>query len=164
MGQSTSKGTPDLAATQRIFPVLTVFRDAAEVASVALDKRCITIGRSSENDICLDDAGVSRLHAQIVTVLGESVVEDHDSRNGTFVNGKWIKARQLAPGDTIIIAGFRLIYQYVPDESADQVGDLMRRWRRGVDGHDEARRCAACGQSLPPPAGVDDDSTNTILL
>jgi pSer/pThr/pTyr-binding forkhead associated (FHA) protein len=153
MGQTIHRDTPDLTATQRIFPVLTVFRDGAEVTAVSLERRTVTIGRSADNDICLDETGVSRRHAQIITVLGESVVEDLNSRNGTFVNGKWIKTRQLAPGDAIVIAGFRLVYQYAPDDKGDEVGDLMRRWGRGFAPQADGR-CVACGQTLPgtPPA------------
>jgi FHA domain len=168
MSPKTQKDMPDLAATQRIFPMLTVFRDNEVIATVTLDKRSITIGRSADNEVCLDEAGVSRQHAQVVTILGESVVEDLNSRNGTFVNGKWIKTRQLAPGDAIIIAGFRLVYQHVPDEQGDELGDLMRRWGRGFD-PDLEGRCAACGQALPTtpaatPAATPADPLNTILL
>lgn len=161
MGQTSVRETPDLTATQRIIPVLTVFRDGAQVAGVSLDRRTVTIGRAADNDICLDETGVSRRHAQIITVLGESVIEDLDSRNGTFVNGKWIKTRQLAPGDTIVIAGFRLVYQYAADQKGDEVGDLMRRWGRGAAPAAD-RRCSTCGQPLPgmqPPADPE-----TILL
>jgi pSer/pThr/pTyr-binding forkhead associated (FHA) protein len=160
MGPPTQSPTPDLSATQRIFPVVTVFRDGTQITAVPLDRRNVRIGRAPDNEICLDEIGVSRHHAQIVTVLGESVVEDLDSRNGTFVNNKWIRTRQLAPGDAIVIAGFRLVYQYVPDESADDLGDLLRRWGRGFEARDGC--CAACGQSLPSAPAADDSST--ILL
>jgi pSer/pThr/pTyr-binding forkhead associated (FHA) protein len=161
MGPTSQSTTPDLSATMRIFPVITVFRDGAQIAAVSLDKRNVRVGRAPDNEICLDDIGVSRHHAQIVTVLGESVVEDLDSRNGTFVNNKWIRTRQLAPGDSIVIAGFRLVYQYVPDESADEVGDLLRRWPRGLDTSPDGC-CAACGQALPKAPAADESST--ILL
>jgi pSer/pThr/pTyr-binding forkhead associated (FHA) protein len=157
----TQNPTSDLSATQRIFPVVTVFRDRTQVAAVPLDRRNVRIGRAPDNEICLDEIGVSRHHAQIVTVLGESVVEDLASRNGTFVNNKWIRTRQLAPGDAIVIAGFRLVYQYMPNESADEVGDLLRRWGRGFEPRSDGC-CAACGQALPNAPAADD--TSTILL
>jgi pSer/pThr/pTyr-binding forkhead associated (FHA) protein len=161
MRPTTEIDAPDLSATQRIIPVLTVFRDDEQISVVPLDKRNVRIGRSAENEICLDDNGVSRHHAQVVTVLGESVVEDLDSRNGTFVNSKWIKTRQLAPGDAIVIAGFRLVYQYAADETCDEVGELMRGWRRGFDADNE-RRCTACGQPLP--TAPEPEEPGTILL
>lgn len=152
---------PDMSATQRIVPILTVFKDGQQIGIVPLDRRNVRIGRSAENELCLDDNGVSRHHAQVVTVLGESVVEDLDSRNGTFVNSKWIKTRQLAPGDAIVIAGFRLVYQYAADETSDEVSELMRRWRRGIDGAADGH-CAACGQPLPKPPSLNE--AETILL
>jgi len=152
---------PDLSATQRIIPVLAVFHDGAQISVVPLDKRNIRIGRAAENEICLDDNGVSRHHAQVVTVLGESVVEDLDSRNGTFVNSKWIKTRQLAPGDAIVIAGFRLVYQYAADTTTDELSELMRGWRRGFNGETEGH-CTACGQPLPGKPAADEPGT--ILL
>ena len=161
MRQTSEIDAPDLSATQRIIPVLTVFRDGEQISVVPLDKRNIRIGRANENEICLDDNGVSRHHAQVVTVLGESVVEDLDSRNGTFVNSKWIKTRQLAPGDAIVIAGFRLVYQYAADETCDEVSELMRGWRRGF-GADSERRCTACGQPLPK--APEQEEPGTILL
>jgi len=158
MGPTSQSTTPDLSATMRIFPVITVFRDGTQITEVSLDKRNVRIGRGPDNEICLDDIGVSRHHAQIVTVLGESVVEDLDSRNGTFVNNKWIRTRQLSPGDAIVVAGFRLVYQYVPGESADEVGDLLRRWRRGFEARADGC-CGACGQRLPKAPAADDSST-----
>ena len=161
MRPTTEIDAPDLSATQRIIPVLTVFRDGEQMSIVPLDKRNVRIGRAAENEICLDDNGVSRHHAQVVTVLGESVVEDLDSRNGTFVNSKWIKTRQLAPGDAIVIAGFRLVYQYAPDETTDELSELMRGWRRGF-GADSEGRCTACGQPLPHAPAAEEPGT--ILL
>jgi len=74
------------------------------------------------------------------------------------VNNKWIRTRQLSPGDAIVVAGFRLVYQYVPGESADEVGDLLRRWRRGFEARADGC-CGACGQPLPKAPAADDSST-----
>jgi pSer/pThr/pTyr-binding forkhead associated (FHA) protein len=161
MRPTTEIEAPDLSATQRIIPVLTVFRDGEQISVIPLDKRSVRIGRAAENEVCLDDNGVSRHHAQIVTVLGESVVEDLDSRNGTFVNNRWIKTRQLAPGDAIVIAGFRLVYQYAADETSDELSALIRGWGRGF-GADSHGRCTACGQALPAASAAEE--TGTILL
>ena len=54
-------------------------------------------------DVALDDPKLSRNHATI-TRLGVIVeIRDHDSRNGTFVNGTRVKARTLRPGDILRI-------------------------------------------------------------
>ncbi len=61
-----------------------------------------TIGRWPDNDVVVDDRWVSRYHAQIHREEERYLVEDRDSRNGTFVNGqRIIEPRVLADGDTI---------------------------------------------------------------
>ncbi|MCA9919236.1 MAG: FHA domain-containing protein [Anaerolineales bacterium] len=61
-----------------------------------------TIGRSANNGIVINDAEISRRHAQITPQAGSFVLEDLGSTNGTFVNG--IRLNQpttLAHGDTV---------------------------------------------------------------
>ncbi len=67
--------------------------------------RIITIGRSSENDIVIKDAKVSRIHLQLViNDSGEYSIVDLNSANGTYVNGKRISGEvNLRPHDTVRI-------------------------------------------------------------
>jgi predicted component of type VI protein secretion system len=61
-----------------------------------------TIGRSREADIVLDDANVSRKHAEIRPSGGSWTVRDMGSTNGVKVNGRRIEgAQSLKPGDVI---------------------------------------------------------------
>jgi two-component system cell cycle sensor histidine kinase/response regulator CckA len=61
-----------------------------------------TIGRSPDATVMLDDPEVSRLHARLVrSDAGDYVLEDLQSRNGTFVNGVRAERRLLAYGDKI---------------------------------------------------------------
>jgi len=55
---------------------------------VPLEKERVTIGRRADNDVCLPFPAVSGEHAQIVTILADSFLEDLGSTNGTLVNGK----------------------------------------------------------------------------
>ena len=60
-----------------------------------------TIGRSSECDITLDHASVSRMHASIhVTEEGYLAIQDNNSANGTFLhrNERWIRIRKVGLG------------------------------------------------------------------
>ncbi len=68
----------------------------------------ILIGRSSDCDVILDNAGVSRTHAKLVRVGERVQLLDLDSGNGTFLNGKGIKGSFVNPGDTIGIGKFSL--------------------------------------------------------
>ena len=56
-------------------------------------KHRVTIGRTSNNDIVLDDNSVSRFHAWFEERAGEWLVVDAGSRNGTVVNGKKLAAK-----------------------------------------------------------------------
>lgn len=78
--------------------------------SIPLDKPLITLGRSHENDIVLDDAHISRFHAQIRLRFGQYTLFDTDSNGGTFVNDVRIQEHQLQSGDVIRIGGTTFVY------------------------------------------------------
>jgi len=64
----------------------------------------ITVGRQPENSLALFNPAVSRHHCTLrQTETGEIELVDHDSRNGTFVNGIPVKSRLLEHGDRIRI-------------------------------------------------------------
>jgi type II secretory pathway predicted ATPase ExeA len=68
------------------------------------------IGRTTDNDLQIDSKFVSRHHAQLVTTPEGSVVEDLNSTNGVFLNGKRVRRHKLAPGDVIRIGQHDLAY------------------------------------------------------
>ena len=85
-----------------------------------LTKDEITIGRDSSNDIVINDAEVSRKHAQLVKQGGAYVIEDLGSTNGTFVNGQRLMGPHSLRPDELILLGenVSLVYQveaYDPD-------------------------------------------------
>ena len=67
-----------------------------------LDAECV-IGRAAENGLTVPDGSVSSKHARIVRTDDGFVIEDLQSRNGTFVNGERITEgqRKLSDGDLI---------------------------------------------------------------
>jgi hypothetical protein len=77
---------------------------------VPLERAVTRLGRQADNDLVLDDATVSRHHAQIRRRYGRYVLYDLGSRSGTFVNGARIREVALAPGDVISLARCDLIY------------------------------------------------------
>jgi len=82
-----------------------------KTANVRLDKERVTIGRRADNDVCLPYSAVSSEHAAVVTVLGDSFLEDLHSTNGTVVNGSLVTTRRLLRDhDDIDIGGQRLVY------------------------------------------------------
>lgn len=70
-----------------------------------------TIGRKSDNDLCLEDVAVSGHHARISQVQKVLFLEDLHSTNGTFVNEQKIDRRQLQDTDSIRIGAHRLIFR-----------------------------------------------------
>ena len=58
------------------------------------------IGRAGDVDVPLDDAGVSRRHAEIHLADGRARVVDLGSTNGTFVDGERVSAGELRDGST----------------------------------------------------------------
>ena len=65
-------------------------------ASNAFQTR-ITVGRTTNNDVMLDDASVSRFHAWLEHEEGGWMVADAGSKNGTYLNGQKLKPKKLVP-------------------------------------------------------------------
>ncbi|HFC29684.1 MAG TPA: FHA domain-containing protein, partial [Oceanospirillales bacterium] len=70
-----------------------------------------SLGRHSENDIFVNVDGISRKHA-VISVLADGLeIEDLDSSNGTFVNGKKIIKQKLEIGDEVKFDNIRFLIQ-----------------------------------------------------
>ncbi len=61
----------------------------------------VVIGRGMQATIRLNDDGISRRHARIVSMGNEVIIEDLGSANGTIVNGEAVTTRVLTDGDKI---------------------------------------------------------------
>jgi len=82
-----------------------------EVQFFPLDKEVITLGRSRECDIRLEDPNVSRRHCQVRKMEGGYVLEDLQSKNGTYVNGSPVQRWVLSDGDLIILGEQKLAFK-----------------------------------------------------
>lgn len=78
--------------------------------------RRIRIGRAQSNDVTLDDAAVSSVHAEIEPEGKHFYLTDFNSRNGTFVNRELVISRRLAHGDVISMGNHTLLFVYGKDE------------------------------------------------
>jgi len=92
----------------------------------AQDKRK-GIGRTKENDIAIDDASVSKIHASLVlNAEGRLVLADTGSTNGTFINGRRIaygKAEPLNEGDKVNFGTVEVTFQHVPKQIPDKTAN-----------------------------------------
>jgi hypothetical protein len=69
----------------------------------------ITIGRKADNHLVIKDASISGRHCSIrKSPDGSFIIEDLDSSNGTFLNGKRIRQSLLKCGDRLILANYPL--------------------------------------------------------
>jgi hypothetical protein len=75
-----------------------------------LDHDPITIGRSEDADVLLDDVTVSRSHAKVRRRPDGLYLEDDDSLNGTYVNRRRVESHRLSDGDEVQVGKFKLIY------------------------------------------------------
>jgi len=126
----------------------------------SLSKERLLIGRKPENDIQVDNLAVSGQHAAIITILNDSFLEDLDSTNGTFVNGKLVKKHALKHGDVITIGKHEL--KYVNDEATTDDQDFEKTMiiRPGMASH--AAAAAKAEQTAPPtPVGVSSQLADT---
>lgn len=80
-----------------------------ELKTFEMDKSVVTIGRNDNNDIYINNLGVSKKHARIVKKQGMYVIEDLNSTNGTFLNNEKITKADLTGNDVVTIGKYTLL-------------------------------------------------------
>lgn len=71
--------------------------------TVRLENGTLTLGRGSENDLVVDDRGVSRLHLKLIVQGSRVHLYDQNSTNGTQVGSKRVEQAVLEDGDLILV-------------------------------------------------------------
>ncbi|MGE0711525.1 MAG: sigma 54-interacting transcriptional regulator [Planctomycetota bacterium] len=82
---------------------------------VEFEGQVLTIGRSSENHLQIDDLNSSRHHCEIHEQEGRYELIDKNSRNGVFVNGHRVARQVLESGDKIEIGTTIIYFDEVPE-------------------------------------------------
>src|SRR5574337_821367 len=75
-----------------------------------LSLRTPPLGRRPYNDIVIDNLAVSGEHAVLQMVGNDVFIEDLNSTNGTYINGRAIKKQLLAHNDTVEIGKYKIKY------------------------------------------------------
>jgi pSer/pThr/pTyr-binding forkhead associated (FHA) protein len=75
-----------------------------------LDKRSVVVGRSRDCDIRIEDANVSRHHAEIRQEGATYWVVDLGSTNGLEVNGRRVKRAKLEDSDRLTMGSTELVF------------------------------------------------------
>ena len=96
---------------------LVVSLDGVVIKEVQITKDKTTLGRRPYNDIVIDNLAVSGEHA-VLQMMGHDVyIEDLNSTNGTYINGKAVKKQLLSANDTVEIGKYKL--KYLSSDPAD---------------------------------------------
>lgn len=89
-------------------PKMIVSIDGVVIKEFQLTKDRTTLGRRPYNDIVIDNLAVSGEHAALQMVGGEVYLEDLNSTNGSYVNGKSIKKQLLQNNDTVEVGKYKI--------------------------------------------------------
>jgi phosphoserine phosphatase RsbU/P len=125
-------------------------RNGTNVSRRPLDQPRLVVGRAPESQIHLDNASVSRQHAELTRdPFGRWWVRDLASRNGTFVNGQRVTERVLAAGDIVQVGACSLVLQSSPTS----VGSTApgRGMRSGVFGPEVDVSTISTLRDVQPP-------------
>ncbi len=132
-------------------PKMIVSIDEVVIKEVQLTKERTTLGRRPYNDIVIDNLAVSGEHAVIHMNGPEVVLEDLNSTNGTYVNGKAIKKQALQNGDGIEVGKYKI--KFVGDSASDNFDKTMVV-KAQAPAAPVAPAPAPIARAVPPPAPV----------
>jgi pSer/pThr/pTyr-binding forkhead associated (FHA) protein len=96
---------------------LVVSLDGVVIKEVQLTKDRTTLGRRPYNDIVIDNLAVSGEHAVLQMVGQDVFIEDQNSTNGTYINGRAVKKQLLQNNDTVEIGKYKI--KYMVEDASD---------------------------------------------
>ncbi|MFQ5608866.1 MAG: FHA domain-containing protein [Woeseiaceae bacterium] len=136
--------------------------DNQVLAEYNMTKERYTIGRLPDNDVRIDNPAVSGHHSLIINILNDSFLEDLNSTNGTYVNGKLIKKHALQHGDVITIGHHQL--RFSDQQTSDTEQDEFEKTMVIPAGKQDAQQLAAAEKAADaavaadePAAAIQDD-------
>ena len=104
---------------------LVVSLDGVVIKEVQITKDKTSLGRRPYNDIVIDNLAVSGEHAVLQLVGTDVFIEDLNSTNGTYINGKAVKKQLLAHNDTVEIGKYKI--KYLLEEGSDYEKTMILR-------------------------------------
>ena len=137
--------------------------DGQSLAEYNMSKERYTVGRLPDNDIRIDNAAVSGHHALIINILNDSFLEDLNSTNGTYVNGKIIKKHALQHGDVITVGHHTLRFvENETDEEQDEFEKTMVISPRDASRLNIPAAAAPSPTAAPAPSAATQYPNNTM--
>ncbi len=125
---------------------LVVSLDGVVIKDVQITKDKTTLGRRPYNDIVIDNLAVSGEHAVLQMVGQDVFIEDLNSTNGTYINGKAVKKQLLAHNDTVEIGKYKI--KYLTDDNVDYEKTMIMRHGVTAQAHSPLHPTA----TLPTPS------------
>ena len=123
-------------------PKMIVSIDGVVIKEVQLTKDRTTLGRRPYNDIVIDNLAVSGEHAVLQMSGNEVHIEDLNSTNGSYVNGKAVKKQLLQNSDVIEVGKYKIKFV---NEAAEQGYEKTQMFRPS-----QAAALAAAQQAAIP--------------
>ncbi len=105
-------------------PEIVVKYDEKVIERIVTEKKRISIGRTNDNDVVLENRGVSRKHAMIEFNENAAVVIDNESLNGTFVNNRKISEEVLRDADVVTIGKYQLVYHNETTAPGEDIANM----------------------------------------
>jgi FHA domain len=133
--------------------------DGQQLAEYNMSKERYTIGRLPDNDIRIDNPAVSGHHALIINILNDSFLEDLNSTNGTYVNGKIIKKHAMQHGDVITVGHHSL--RFIDGEADEPADEFERTMVIGAADAAKLRMPPAVHAAAPPAAAAPNPPAAT---
>ena len=104
---------------------LVVSLDGVVIKEVQLTKDKTSLGRRPYNDIVIDNLAVSGEHAVLQMIGNDVFIEDLNSTNGTYINGKAVKKQLLQHNDTVEIGKYKI--KYLVEDGNDYEKTMIMR-------------------------------------
>lgn len=90
-------------------PKLVLKFENSILKEVLVGSKEVSIGRSPDNTLVIDNPAVSHYHARVFREEDRLMLEDFGSLNGTFLNGQRVKMVTLKPGDSVAIGKHTIV-------------------------------------------------------
>jgi pSer/pThr/pTyr-binding forkhead associated (FHA) protein len=130
-------------------PKMIVSIDGVVIKEVQLTQARTTLGRRPYNDVVIDNLAVSGEHAVVEMTGDEVYLEDLNSTNGTYVNGRAIKRQQLHHGDAIEVGKYKIQFVNELEGVRPQASASVSTPARELHGSIRVLSGAASGREMP---------------
>ena len=142
-------------------PKMIVSIDGVVIREVQVTKDRTSVGRRPYNDVVIDNLAVSGEHAVLQMSGNEVYLEDLNSTNGTFVNGKAVKKQLLNDSDTVEIGKYKI--KYVNDASSGAVDNAIMTLARPAELLETVSSPFSVSATALPEAGTGGNAAIKVL-